>query len=53
MDKCEEMPALDPVGGDLNHLSACWLPHNEADRETVRRKVAHVELVKSAGPAEA
>jgi hypothetical protein len=46
------MPALDPVGsGDLGHLSACWLPHNEADREAVRRRVAHVELAKSAGPA--
>ena len=53
MDKCAEVPALDPVGGDPKHLSACWLPHNEADREAVRRKVAHIELVKSAGPAEA
>jgi hypothetical protein len=52
MDKCAEMPALDPVGGDPKHLSACWLPHNQADREAVRRKVAHVELIKS-GPAEA
>jgi oligopeptide/dipeptide ABC transporter ATP-binding protein len=52
MDKCAEMPSLDPVGsGDLGHLSACWLPHNEADREAVRREVAHVELAKSAGPA--
>ena len=52
MDKCAEMPSLDPVGsGDLGHLSACWLPHNEADREAVRRRVAHVELAKSAGPA--
>jgi oligopeptide/dipeptide ABC transporter ATP-binding protein len=51
MDKCSEMPALDPVGGDPAHLSACWLPHNLADREAVRRKVAHVELAKSAGPA--
>jgi peptide/nickel transport system ATP-binding protein len=52
MDKCAEMPSLDPVGsGDLGHLSACWLPHNEADREAVRRQVAHVELAKSAGPA--
>jgi oligopeptide/dipeptide ABC transporter ATP-binding protein len=51
MDKCSEMPALDPVGGDPGHLSACWLPHNLADREDVRRRVAHVELAKSAGPA--
>jgi peptide/nickel transport system ATP-binding protein len=51
MDKCEEVPALDPVGGDPGHLSACWLPHNLADREVVRRRVAHVELAKSTGPA--
>jgi peptide/nickel transport system ATP-binding protein len=51
MDKCQEMPALDPVGGNPGHLSACWLPHNLADRETVRRRVAHVELAKSTGPA--
>jgi oligopeptide/dipeptide ABC transporter ATP-binding protein len=51
MDKCEEMPALDPVGGDPGHLSACWLPHNLADREVVRRRVADVELAKSTGPA--
>jgi len=51
MDKCQTMPALDPVGGESAHLSACWLPHNQADREAVRRKVAHVELAKSAGPA--
>jgi oligopeptide/dipeptide ABC transporter ATP-binding protein len=51
MDKCSEMPALDPVGGDPGHRSACWLPHNQVDREAVRRRVAHVELAKSAGPA--
>jgi peptide/nickel transport system ATP-binding protein len=51
MDRCSEMPALDPVGGDPGHLSACWLPHNMPDREEVRRRVAHVELAKSAGPA--
>jgi oligopeptide/dipeptide ABC transporter ATP-binding protein len=51
MDRCSEMPVLDPVGGDPGHLSACWLPHNLPDREEVRRRVAHVELAKSAGPA--
>ena len=52
MDRCrQEEPPLDPVGEEPGHLSACWLPHNEADREAVRRQVAHVELAKSAGPA--
>ena len=49
MDKCQTMPALDPVGTEPGHLSACWLPHNPADREAIRRRVAHVELAKSAG----
>jgi len=51
MDRCKTMPALDPVDGDPGHLSACWLPHTQADREAVRRRVAHVELARSAGPA--
>ena len=51
MDRCKTMPALDPVDGDPGHLSACWLPHNQADREAVRREVAQVELARSAGPA--
>jgi oligopeptide/dipeptide ABC transporter ATP-binding protein len=48
-DKCKEMPPLDPVDGDPGHLSACWLPHDRAQREAIRRRVAHVEL---AAPAE-
>jgi len=55
MDKCrqEPPPPLDPAGEEPGHLSACWLPHSHAEREAVRRRVAHVELARSAGPAEA
>ncbi len=55
MDKCrqEPPPPLDPAGEEPGHLSACWLPHGHAEREAVRRRVAHVELARSAGPAEA
>jgi peptide/nickel transport system ATP-binding protein len=39
-DRCfREEPPLDPVGGDPNHESSCWLPHDQADREVVRRRV--------------
>jgi len=51
MDKCKEMPPLDPAGDEPGHLSACWLPHNHAEREAIRRRVAQVELARSAGPA--
>jgi peptide/nickel transport system ATP-binding protein len=52
MDRCrQEEPPLDPAGEEPGHLSACWLPHNTADREAIRRRVARVELAKSAGPA--
>src|SRR6266568_2144393 len=52
MDRCrQEEPPLDPAGEEPGHLSACWLPHIPADREEIRRRVAHVELAKSAGPA--
>lgn len=55
MDKCrqEPPPPLDPAGEEPRHLSACWLPHGHAEREAIRRRVAHVELARSAGPAEA
>jgi oligopeptide/dipeptide ABC transporter ATP-binding protein len=44
MDRCrEQMPALDPAGGQLGHLSACWLPHASAERAELRRKVLHAE----------
>ena len=52
MDRCRtEDPALDPAGEEPGHLSACFLPHNAADRDAIRRRVARVELAKSAGPA--
>jgi hypothetical protein len=52
MDRCRtDEPPLDPVGGEPKHMSACWLPHNTADRDAIRRRVAQVELAKSAGPA--
>jgi peptide/nickel transport system ATP-binding protein len=37
-DRCyrEEAP-LDPVGGDSNHRSSCWLPHDPVEREMRRR----------------
>jgi oligopeptide/dipeptide ABC transporter ATP-binding protein len=51
MDVCKtEMPALDPVAGSLGHLSACWLPHDNAAREDRRRKVLSAA---SAGTASA
>jgi peptide/nickel transport system ATP-binding protein len=51
MDRCrEEDPPLDPAGEEPGHLSACWLPHNRADREAIRRRVARIELARSAGP---
>jgi peptide/nickel transport system ATP-binding protein len=55
MDKCrqEPPPPLDPAGEEPGHMSACWLPHTSAEREAVRRRVAHVELARSAGTAEA
>ncbi len=36
-DRCyrEEAP-LDPVGGDSDHRSACWLPHDPVEREARR-----------------
>lgn len=39
-DRCfREEPPLDPVGGDPDHKSSCWLPHDQSDREVVRRRV--------------
>jgi peptide/nickel transport system ATP-binding protein len=52
MDRCrQEEPPLDPAGEEPGHLSACWLPHNTADRDAIRRRVARVELARSSGPA--
>ena len=40
MDRCRaEMPPLAQAGTELEHRSACWLPHDRAARETARRKV--------------
>ena len=40
MDRCRsDVPELAPVGGDLTHLSACWLPHDMAARNARRKDV--------------
>jgi peptide/nickel transport system ATP-binding protein len=40
MDRCRtETPPLASVGDDATHLSACWLPHDMAARNELRRKV--------------
>ena len=40
MDRCRtEVPALGAVGSDPAHLSACFLPHDPAARDQLRRKV--------------
>jgi peptide/nickel transport system ATP-binding protein len=40
MDRCRtEDPQLAAVGNDASHLSACWLPHDPAARDGLRRKV--------------
>ncbi|MBV9447213.1 MAG: ABC transporter ATP-binding protein [Streptosporangiaceae bacterium] len=49
MDKCKEMPALDPAGEEPGHLSACWLPHQSAEREEARRRVGRAEPAGSVG----
>jgi peptide/nickel transport system ATP-binding protein len=37
MDRCRtEVPELSPVGGNPQHRSACWLPHDAGKREEVR-----------------
>jgi peptide/nickel transport system ATP-binding protein len=50
MDRCRtEMPPLDPAGGQPGHLSACWLPHDGAQRAHVRQRVLEAEPAGSAG----
>ena len=50
MDRCRtEVPALAAVGGDPRHLSACWLPHDSAARDAVRRRVVGESLAAPAG----
>jgi oligopeptide/dipeptide ABC transporter ATP-binding protein len=57
MDVCRtEMPSLDPAGGQAGHLSACWLPHDSAEREELRRNLLNGQLARAArstGPGEA
>ncbi|HET6915778.1 MAG TPA: ABC transporter ATP-binding protein [Acidimicrobiales bacterium] len=44
-DRCRrEEPPLDPVGGKPDHTSSCWLPHDPAERENVRRRVLPQEV---------
>jgi peptide/nickel transport system ATP-binding protein len=51
MDRCRvDTPLLAEVAGDASHLSACWLPHDKAARDDLRRKVVGEVL---AAPAEA
>jgi peptide/nickel transport system ATP-binding protein len=39
-DRCKaETPDLGPVGGDVTHLSACWLPHDQSARNARRQDV--------------
>jgi peptide/nickel transport system ATP-binding protein len=40
MDKCRtQVPALDPVDGNNQHRSACWLPHKMEERVALRARV--------------
>jgi len=49
MDRCHtEVPLLAQAGTELGHLSACWLPHDRASRERLRRKVIGESLPVSA-----
>ncbi len=50
MDRCRtEVPPLAAVGTDASHLSACWLPHDMAARNELRRKVVGEALPAQAG----
>jgi oligopeptide/dipeptide ABC transporter ATP-binding protein len=46
-DRCVEPPPLAPVEGPT-HLSACWLPTDQAQRAEVRRQVTGVAAVAGA-----
>ncbi|MBO0824513.1 MAG: ABC transporter ATP-binding protein [Actinobacteria bacterium] len=49
MDRCRtEMPPLAQAGTELEHRSACWLPHDRESREALRRKVTGETLPVSA-----
>jgi oligopeptide/dipeptide ABC transporter ATP-binding protein len=49
-DRCRtEVPDLGPVGGDVTHLSACWLPHDLSARNARRKDVIGHALPTPAG----
>jgi oligopeptide/dipeptide ABC transporter ATP-binding protein len=49
MDRCHtEQPPLAVAGTELGHLSACWLPRDQATRDELRRKVIGQSLAISA-----
>jgi oligopeptide/dipeptide ABC transporter ATP-binding protein len=49
-DRCKaETPDLGPVGGDVTHLSACWLPHDLSARNARRKEVIGHALPTPAG----
>jgi peptide/nickel transport system ATP-binding protein len=49
MDRCRtELPPLAVAGTEPGHLSACWLPRDQATRDELRRKVIGQSLAISA-----
>jgi peptide/nickel transport system ATP-binding protein len=49
MDRCRtELPPLTVAGTAPGHLSACWLPRDQATREELRRKVIGQSLTLNA-----
>jgi peptide/nickel transport system ATP-binding protein len=49
MDRCRtELPPLTVAGTAPDHLSACWLPRDQASREELRRRVIGRSLAISA-----
>jgi len=49
-DRCRtEMPTLAQAGEEPGHVSACWLPHDSAERAELRQRVLHAEPAGSAG----
>jgi len=44
MDRCRvQMPPLAGVGDEVDHLSACWLPHDLAARQDLRLRVIQAQ----------
>jgi oligopeptide/dipeptide ABC transporter ATP-binding protein len=48
-DRCTQLPPLEPTGGQPGHRSACWLPHDNAERARVRPAAEPAEPAGSAG----